>query len=130
MPKFGKSSKRHLNLLQGNLQEILIDAIELYDFKILSSHRGEAEQDKLFGRGASKKRYPNSKHNVSPSLAVDLAPYPIDWKDAERFYFLAGIILTVARQWAVNIRWGGDWDSDKDFNDNRFDDLGHYELVG
>ena len=28
----------------------------------------------------------------------------------------------------VNIRWGGDWDSDGDINDNKFDDLVHVEI--
>jgi peptidoglycan L-alanyl-D-glutamate endopeptidase CwlK len=28
----------------------------------------------------------------------------------------------------IKIRWGGDWDSDGDINDNRFDDLVHVEI--
>jgi len=27
------------------------------------------------------------------------------------------------------LRWGGDWDSDKVFDDQNFDDLPHFELV-
>ena len=28
----------------------------------------------------------------------------------------------------INLRWGGDWDQDTEVKDNRFDDLGHFEL--
>jgi hypothetical protein len=28
----------------------------------------------------------------------------------------------------IGLRWGGDWDSDKDFSDQNFDDLVHWEL--
>jgi peptidoglycan L-alanyl-D-glutamate endopeptidase CwlK len=71
-----------------------------------------------------------SKHNSKPSLAVDIAPYPIDWADDERFYFLAGIIKAASHQVGVKVRWGGDWDSDDDFHDQTFMDLGHFEIRG
>ena len=29
----------------------------------------------------------------------------------------------------VEIRWGGDWDSDTQVKDNKFDDLVHFELI-
>ena len=29
----------------------------------------------------------------------------------------------------VRLRWGGDWDSDLEVDDNDFDDLPHFELV-
>jgi hypothetical protein len=28
----------------------------------------------------------------------------------------------------IPLRWGGDWDSDTEVNDNGFDDLVHFEL--
>lgn len=28
----------------------------------------------------------------------------------------------------VTLRWGGDWDSDTEVNDNSFDDLVHFEI--
>ena len=28
------------------------------------------------------------------------------------------------------VRWGGDWDGDGDWRDERFLDMPHYELVG
>jgi hypothetical protein len=29
----------------------------------------------------------------------------------------------------VKLRWGGDWDSDKDTKDQNFNDLPHFELI-
>jgi peptidoglycan L-alanyl-D-glutamate endopeptidase CwlK len=59
-----------------------------------------------------------------------VAPYPIDWNDTKRFYHFAGFVLGVAKssKIAIPIRWGGDWDSDNDLNDQTFMDLVHWEL--
>ena len=37
---------------------------------------------------------------------------------------------TSTKQLNVNVRWGGDWDSDGETKDNRFDDLVHVEIKG
>jgi peptidoglycan L-alanyl-D-glutamate endopeptidase CwlK len=69
----------------------------------------------------------NSKHLTGN--AVDLAPYPIDWKNTKRFYHFAGIVLGVATEMGIRIRWGGDWDMDDDLDDQSFMDLVHFEIV-
>jgi len=28
----------------------------------------------------------------------------------------------------IRLRWGGDWDGDTELDDNKFDDLPHFEL--
>lgn len=74
----------------------------------------------------------NSKHVYplnEPSLAVDVAPYPIKWNDYLRFYAFAGFVLGTATEMGIKIRSGMDWDSDREFNDQSFHDLPHYELV-
>ena len=38
------------------------------------------------------------------------------------------MIRGIAKQMGINIRFGGDWDSDGDTKDNNFDDLVHVEL--
>mgnify|MGYP005848532571 CR=1 FL=1 len=103
-------------------------AIEIMDCTILAGHRGQAEQDALFAAGRSQLKFPSSKHNSTPSKAVDVAPYPIDWGNRDRFNLFAGIVLGVASEKKIGIRWGGDWDGDTDTRDNRFDDLVHFEL--
>lgn len=111
------------------LQLVLNAAIKYMDFSILEGHRGKAEQDEAYRTGKSKVRFPNGKHNQVPSHAVDIAPYPLDWSDTERFVYFAGFIMGVAASHDVRLRWGGDWDRDTEVEDETFRDLGHFELV-
>jgi peptidoglycan L-alanyl-D-glutamate endopeptidase CwlK len=80
--------------------------------------------------GKSKTRWPTSKHNAVPSLAVDLVPCPVDWKDRERFILLAGIVIGIAWKLGIPVRWGGDWDGDSNIAEHSFQDLPHFELIG
>jgi hypothetical protein len=61
---------------------------------------------------------------------VDVAPYPIDRKNRERFCFLAGVVTAVAAEMGIWIRWGGDFNQD---GLNALDrdnwDLAHFEMV-
>jgi hypothetical protein len=36
-------------------------------------------------QGKSRVHFPCSAHNCYPARAVDIAPYPIDWKNEARF---------------------------------------------
>lgn len=129
MYKFGKSSEQKLQTCHVDLQAVLHRAIACVDFTILEGTRDEATQNAAYATGKSKLKFPQSKHNHSPSLAVDIAPYPIDWKNRERFSYLAGIVIATANEMDIALRWGGDWDKDGDLTDNHFDDLVHFELV-
>ncbi len=95
----------------------------------MEGHRREERQNVMFRTGKSKLKWPNSKHNQSPSLAVDIAPYPIDWNDFREFDYLAGLVIGIGHQMGVEIRWGGDWNRNGALSDNRFNDLPHFELV-
>lgn len=128
MPVFGKRSEAHLATLDPDLALVLRDAIEIYDFSVICGYRGEKAQNEAFATGASKKQYPESIHNESPSLAVDVAPYPIDWNDNLAFARLFGIIEACAHNRGMRLRWGGDWDNDGESNDQSFMDIGHLEL--
>lgn len=46
----------------------------------MEGHRDEDRQNKLFEEGKTKVKWPDSKHNTSPSKASDSAPYPLDWR--------------------------------------------------
>jgi peptidoglycan LD-endopeptidase CwlK len=103
----GKASLEKLATCCEDLRQLVldvserIDAGELFvagirDITVVCGHRGRAEQEKAFQAGNSKLTYPHSKHNKLPSLAVDLAPYPIDWKDREAFMVLRGFVLARA----------------------------------
>lgn len=115
MPKFSGSSKRKLEECDNRLQTVMNEAIKYYDFSVICGHRGKTEQNTAYFSGHSEKLWPNSRHNKIPSLAVDIAPYPIDWSNTKRFYELAGVIKTVAKQLKIKIQWGGDWKSFKDY---------------
>lgn len=129
MPIFSQASKKQIETLHKDLQEILFEAIRFFDFSVIEGHRGKEKQEAAFAAGYSKVRWPKGKHNSFPSRAVDIAPYPIDWKNTERFVLAAGFILCIARQKGIPLRWGGDWDSDDDTRDEKFRDFGHFELV-
>lgn len=137
MPRFSRSSKKRLATCDARLQNILNQVIKYYDCKVLCGHRSKEEQNAAYNSRPqrSKVKWPKGKHNTTPSLAVDVAPYPIpyewgeDWRDRVKFYELKAIIFFVAAQQDVNIRFGGDWDNDKDYKDNKFNDLVHFEII-
>ena len=128
MPKFSKKSKEKLNTCEKDIQILFNEVVKEFDCTIVCGHRGEEAQNEAFERGNSKVKYPNGRHNANPSRAVDVAPYPIDWTDRERFTYFAGYVKGVASQMGIGLIWGGDWDGDTDLKDNAFDDLVHFEL--
>lgn len=129
MGKFSKNSLDRLYTCHPDLQILFQEVVKHYDCSILEGVRGQEDQDEAFYSGKSKVKWPNSKHNQVPSLAVDVAPWPIDWGDLNRFYHFAGFVMGLALQLGVKVRWGGDWDGDLDFKDQNFNDLVHWELM-
>jgi len=129
MPYFSAASLQKLDTCHEDLQELMKTVILHYDCTILEGHRSEADQDQLFEQGLSKVEWPDSKHNKIPSRAVDVAPYPIDWDDTKRFYHFAGFVKGIAAAMNIKLRWGGDWDGDKQFKDQTFNDLVHFEVI-
>lgn len=129
MPKFSKKSQKNLSECHTSLQRLFNKVIKHYDCTITDGHRGKKEQDMAYHKGWSKLKYPKSKHNKIPSLAADVVPYPIDYKNKIKLYHFGGYVKATADQLGIKIRWGGDWDSDKDLHDQDFMDLPHYELL-
>ena len=125
MPHFGKRSKERLKGVDIKLQHILRRLVKIMDVNIIEGLRTQERQNELVAKGASKTKY--SKH--IEGRAVDVAPYPIDWEDRERFHYMGGMLRGIAHEMGVKIRWGGDWDSDGEIADNSFDDLVHIELI-
>ena len=128
MAKFGKSSRKRLETCDDNLKLLFNEVVKNFDCSIIVGYRGREDQNKAFREGHSKVKWPNGRHNKQPSSAVDVAPYPIDWDDRERFIYFAGFVKGVAYRMNISIRWGGDWDGDTELSDNKFDDLVHFEL--
>lgn len=128
MPKFSKKSLEKLEFLDKRLVNVLNEVIKIYDFTIIETFRDEKTQNLYFKSGQSKLKFPQSKHNKLPAIAVDIAPWPINWNDTKNFYFLAGLVISEGKRKGLDIRWGGDWDQDFDFNDQSFNDLVHFEI--
>jgi hypothetical protein len=80
---------------------------------------------------------------IEYSYAADVVPYQaginpwpqvsdndeVKKKKLYRFYFLQGVLYSIAYQLIIEIRQGIDWDRDFDFFDQTFDDMGHVELA-
>ena len=132
MYKYGKRSRANLKTCDERLVAVAELALSwsTIDITITEGHRSLERQRQLFAQNATTidgvtRR---SRHNESPSMAFDFAPYPVDWQDLRRFYLVAGVIIAAARHLEVPIRWGGDWDMDGQFNDQKFHDLPHVEI--
>ena len=128
MPRFGRRSKNALHSCDERLIKVFDEVIKTVDCSVLEGHRGQSKQDKYYEEGKSKVKYPSGRHNKLPSMAVDVAPYPIDWNDRERFHLFAGFVLGIAKSMGINLRWGGDWNQNWFVDDNKFDDFPHFEL--
>ena len=124
MYKFGKRSRDRLKGVDSRVVNVLNELIKIMDVTVIEGLRSAERQKELLAKGASKVKY--SKH--MEGKAVDIAPYPIDWDDRERFHYMGGMIRGIAKALNLDIRWGGDWDSDGEIKDNKFDDLVHIEI--
>ena len=126
---YSSRSEERLMTCDPRLIELFSEVIAIVDNSIICGYRTAQDQNAAYDSGNSTVKWPDSKHNESPSKAVDVTPYPTMWDSTEQFYYLAGVVFAVAQRQGVKIRWGGDWDRDHDFEDQKFMDLGHFELV-
>lgn len=136
MPKFSFISRQRLDTCNNDLQILFNEVVRHFDCTIVCGQRDEKAQNDAFDNGFSKLKFPESKHNNVPSLAVDAVPYPIDWKDVQRMRHFAGWVLGIAALlydimgvMEHRVRWGGDWNMNTQVKDQRFDDLPHFELI-
>lgn len=131
---WGKRSADRLGTVQPVLAELFHRVIKRadlpFDLTVTAGHRGRAEQDAAVASGASRLRWPNSKHNKTPSEAVDVVPLvngAASW-DWAHYRALAPIVKA---EWAAmeaegmtlgwRLEWGGDW--------QRFPDGPHWQVV-
>lgn len=147
---FGTSSTRQLETIHPDLRRVLERAIQLIDFSITEGRRTIDTQIVYLRRGVTRtidsRHIPRDDDGVYEpnglSEAADLTPYQPGvnpWplaadtpeqraKKVNRFYFMQGVLYAIAADENVDVRLGVDWDSDLDFFDQSFDDLGHIEL--
>jgi len=134
MPTFSKASKEKLEGCDPNLQILFNYVIKYFDCTIVCGERGETAQNKAFADGFSTVQYPRSKHNSSPSEAVDCVPWPLQWDNINRMRYFIGFVKGVAKMLKmygamdVDIVTGIDWDDDTILKDQRFNDFPHFEV--
>jgi len=141
MYKFSKKSQTQLETCHKDIQLICSEAIKIIDIKVTEGARSQKRQIELFKKGRSKLDGVTkfSKHQVTKekllSSAIDILPCPVDWGDKKRFFFVAGIMkgitLRLLEEGRIThaLRWGGDWNSNNNFEDQTFNDLPHFELI-
>jgi peptidoglycan L-alanyl-D-glutamate endopeptidase CwlK len=155
MPKFGNSSKRRRETLHPKLRKLVDELIKHRDFTIVDGWRGMKRQNELESEGKSTVCWPDSKHNTmvddhgrfielipgaAPivgqnahpcAIAVDIAPYiggRIRWEE-KQVILLVGYALRLADELGIKVRWGLDWDGDRDIMETNFRDAYHIELL-
>ena len=126
--------KERLSTCKPELIRLFERVAQTWDCECRCGHRGREAQDAAFASGASKLRWPDGPHNADPSTAADVYPHPVPddktSKGRATYYAFAGFVLGVAAEMGIKVRWGGDWDGDRDLLDQTFDDLVHFELKG
>lgn len=134
MPKFSNKSKELLSMAHPDLQKILNRMIHYIDFRIVCTYRNREEQNDAFNAKKSMLQWPNSKHNSLPSMAVDIAPYPVDYKNKGKFLLLAGMFMGIGKLLKEDKiithspRVGADFNMNNDPEDDNFKDLPHLEI--
>jgi len=137
MPYYSQTSKNRLATCHTDLRVLFGHVIQNFDCTIVCGHRDKEAQDKAYAEGKSQLKYPCSKHNKIPSLAVDAAPYEatgIDWTKSQMLFF-AGYVKGIADQlyqsgvMSHRIRLGADWNMNNDIDDENFLDAPHFELI-
>ena len=136
MHELSKSSIRHYETCHHQLQRLVTFVRAKRAIAVIRGYRSTDDQARAFRTGASNAKPGESKHNAYPSLAVDIAPVealPL-WairKDLskEEWKAFGAEVMEIAKEHKINIRWGGDWDGDGDFTDQKLFDAVHFELL-
>jgi peptidoglycan L-alanyl-D-glutamate endopeptidase CwlK len=134
---YSLASKNKLETCHPDLQTLFFYVSLNYENTIVCGHRGEAEQNEAFAAGNTKLKYPDSKHNSEPSMAVDAVPYEktgLDWGKTQSAYFAGFVKATAEILFRMSIighriRCGIDWDNDNDIDDTKFWDACHFEII-
>ena len=137
MPTYSKRSQEQFDTLDPRLQKVLsLILSDGFDHTITDGYRGEEAQNEAVAQGRSTKRFPSGEHNKLPSKAVDVLPYPIEYKALEKgddlavlkVGLFAGYFIARAKGLGIKIRWGGDWNMNMDVRDQKFNDWPHFEV--
>ena len=145
-----QSSKARLETCHPDIQLIIEEAIKWspIDFGVSHGHRSPEEQNELYKKGRTEPGdivtyldgfNKKSKHNESPSQAVDVYCWPREiMYDRDHLCAVAGVILSTANRLydegkiSHRLTSGGDWNRNGVFTfkdkAETFQDLPHYQI--
>lgn len=136
MPKFSQESFSKLTTCHPDLQALMYEVIKNFDCTIIEGYRNEVDQEKAFAAGNTKLHWPDGKHNRLPSIAIDVAPYPVpEWNKESDFIYFGGIVMGIAvmlkdsGKMTHALRYGGDFNKNQRVSDSSFLDAVHFELI-
>lgn len=113
--------------VHADLVRLVYDVGSSHDIQVVAGARSLADEQKAIASGHSALRDPTSSlHVIVPglrplALAVDIAPWPVNWQDLPGFQALGAYMKERAAALEIGIRWGGDWTTLKDYD--------HFELA-
>lgn len=129
LPPLSPRSLSNLAEVDPRLRRLFLAVAEVMPLEVICGHRSRIDQDVAYRTRRSTLQWPKSKHNRQPSLAVDVCPLPIDWKNLEAFRRLAKVVKIVALDMGIKIRHGADWDGDGRQGEPGEFDWPHFELA-
>ena len=116
MFKLSKNSQERLETCDERLITIVYEVCKVMDITVLCGHREEEEQEKAFNEGKSHAHFGQSYHNATPSLAVDIAPHPINWDANDpRWEIMCNLVLYIANRYGIKVKLGRDFTNLKDY---------------
>ena len=98
------------------LYQLVLAVMQKTQILVVCGYRDQVAQEEAFNSGKSKLNWPTSRHNSKPSEAVDLIPLPMNWNDIDAFKTLAQTVKDTAAELNIQVEWGGDWATFKDFD--------------
>ena len=112
--RFGKTSLERMEGVHPLLRECAERALSygILDLTVVPDGglRTLEDQRRLVSIGASQTL--NSRHRKQASgygHAIDLAPYPVNWKDLQRFFMQATLMFRAANEMDLPLEWAGHW---------------------
>ena len=137
----GARSLANLQGVHPRLVAVVRRAIEIspQDFLVLEGVRTPERQRDLYAQGRTKpgkvvtwtltsNHFKNAKTGYGH--AVDLCPYPVDWKDPAKFNAIYRAMMQASAELGTPIRSGMDWDRDGKLREAKETDSPHFELWG
>lgn len=137
--KLGKQSTQKLQGVHIALALVVNRAIALtsQDFMVTCGVRTKDEQACLYAQGRTtpgpivtwtmQSRHMPDKDGLG--RAVDLVPFPVDWKTPSKFDAIAKAMFAASKELGIPIRWGADWDKDGNPREKGESDSPHFELA-